>query len=98
MYKEKRKHYEGFRVAADTGKTRAQISQEARTAEANAKGRNTNAAFAAKDQNFRDLCELNDIPITTRQASKFRSQKGIAYAASQGFTIKKYKDTLVAER
>ena len=39
----------------------------------------TNAEFAEQDQKFRKACEAVNIPATSRQASKFKRKKGLAY-------------------
>lgn len=39
----------------------------------------TNKKFAEEDQSFRKACDLVRLPPTTRQASKFRNKKGLAY-------------------
>lgn len=38
----------------------------------------TNAEFA-KDKDFQSACDRAGIPATKRQASKFRSKRGLAY-------------------
>jgi len=40
----------------------------------------TNNEFSRKDPIFIKACELASIPTTSRQASKYRNEKGIAYA------------------
>ena len=44
----------------------------------------TNAEFAAKDQAFRGACEKAGIAATSRQASKWRRDKGSAYKVKKG--------------
>jgi hypothetical protein len=39
----------------------------------------TNREFAEKDKEFRNLCENSGVKPTTRQASKFRNKRGLAY-------------------
>ena len=43
----------------------------------------TNLKFS-KTEDFKKLCENASIKVTTRQASKFRNQKGIAYKIKNG--------------
>ena len=42
-----------------------------------------NKEFAQKDQAFINACEKAGIKATKRQASKYRSKKGIAYKNSR---------------
>jgi len=39
----------------------------------------TNKAFAEKDGFFKKACEVASVKVTTRQASKFRLGKGLAF-------------------
>ena len=39
----------------------------------------TNKAFAKEDGFFKKACEVAGIEVTTRQASKFRNKKGLAF-------------------
>ncbi len=41
--------------------------------------RQTNAGFAITNKQFVKACEVARIPPTKRQASKFRSRRGLAY-------------------
>ena len=41
--------------------------------------RQTNADFATTNKQFIKACEVARIPPTKRQASKFRSRRGLAY-------------------
>jgi hypothetical protein len=41
----------------------------------------TNATFANTDQAFRAACKKAGIPVTTRQASKWRNKFGAAWTA-----------------
>jgi len=41
----------------------------------------SNADFSKSDPNFLKGCENAGIPVTTRQASKFRNKSGAAYKA-----------------
>jgi len=43
-----------------------------------------NKNFAQDNKQFRDTCSKVGIPVTTRQASKFLNQKGLAYKFSTG--------------
>lgn len=38
-----------------------------------------NQDYANTNEVFRKACELADIPATSRQASKFRNEKGLAH-------------------
>jgi hypothetical protein len=39
----------------------------------------TNKMFAKEDGFFQKACEKADVKVTTRQASKFRMNKGLAF-------------------
>ena len=41
----------------------------------------TNATFATTDQALKAACAKAGIPVTTRQASKWRNKSGAAWAA-----------------
>lgn len=43
----------------------------------------TNKEFAAQDTKFRKACESANIEPTSRQASKYRSKRGLAYLATK---------------
>lgn len=43
------------------------------------KKRVTNAQFVKSDAIFQKACELASIPVTLRQASKWRNNKGLAH-------------------
>lgn len=45
----------------------------------NPHGEELNKDFAEKNVEFRDACESVGIPPTTRQASKWRNKRGLAY-------------------
>lgn len=49
----------------------------------NATDRITNAEFARTDGHFQRCCADAGVDPTSRQASKFRNQKGIAYKTNQ---------------
>jgi hypothetical protein len=42
----------------------------------------TNAEFAQKDKKFQNACRLVDLPVSTRQASKWRNKKGLAFKSA----------------
>ena len=44
----------------------------------------TNREFAEQDKTFIEACERTDIKPTTRQASKWRNHKGMAYKTAGG--------------
>ena len=44
----------------------------------------TNRKFAKEDEKFQEACMNAEIQPTTRQASKYRNQKGKAYKAQRG--------------
>jgi hypothetical protein len=39
----------------------------------------TNKKFAEEDKKFKKACDRVGLPPTTRQASKYRNKKGLAY-------------------
>lgn len=39
----------------------------------------TNVTFAKTNKSFKKACQLAGLPLTKRQASKFRMKKGLAY-------------------
>jgi hypothetical protein len=41
----------------------------------------TNSTFAATDQSLKAACAKASIPVTTRQASKWRNKSGAAWKA-----------------
>jgi hypothetical protein len=41
----------------------------------------TNLTFAKTDQSLKDACAKAGIPVTTRQASKWRNKSGAAWSA-----------------
>ena len=43
----------------------------------------TNKKFAEKSEEFRAACKLAGLNPTSRQASKYRNQKGLAYKAAK---------------
>lgn len=43
------------------------------------KTRKTNREFAEQDVKFKDACERVETKPTSRQASKYRNKKGLAY-------------------
>jgi hypothetical protein len=45
------------------------------------------AAFVKQDQGFKSACEAHNVSPTTRQASKWRRQRGKAWKLSHGATV-----------
>lgn len=44
----------------------------------------TNEVFRTTNKLFQESCVLAEIPVTKRQASKFRRQKGLAFKCWRG--------------
>lgn len=57
----------------------------------------TNAMFAQKNEQFKYACESVNIKITTRQASKWRMHKGLAYTKGERMQEKKEEPELSAK-
>lgn len=49
----------------------------------------TNAEFAKSDSIFQKACEISGTPITRRQASKWRNNKGLAHRFKREATPEK---------
>lgn len=78
---EKKKGYTGYTaLSAEKAKAeKARIQSKKDAATKNADGRPTFAYFAAHDEAFIEACRKAGIPATTRQASKWFRQRGLAY-------------------
>jgi hypothetical protein len=48
----------------------------------------TNKQFATRDETFRVACGMAGVPVTTRQASKYRNGRGLAWKFHTAALIK----------
>lgn len=83
--KEKRKLYQGWTAVSGDGLKAEQTRQEMKRTAAtkNAEGRQTNAVFAAENDEFKNACVEASCEATPRQASKYRRKRGLAYNAKK---------------
>jgi len=51
----------------------------------------TNKAFSQTDKIFIGSCEAIDLPVTTRQASKWRRKMGFAYMSGRPIVLTELK-------
>lgn len=56
----------------------------------------TNLEFSKKDPIFAKACEIAKTPITMRQASKYRSNRGLAYSVRREAIECQVEDTAKA--
>ncbi len=83
--KKKRPQYKGHRVVSEETLKEARLAlakrREAAAKNAAAAPEQTNAYIATHNTDFMEACERAGTPPTTRQASKFKRKRGLAWSA-----------------